>query len=146
MDGGGHGVTGSAVVDAGICIDLRPMKGIAVDPEARTVRAEGGLTWGELDGATQEHGLAVTGARVTDTGIAGLALGSGSGWLERKLGFTCDNLLKAELVTADGGLTGAGCTKWPSRLVQRAISRAPGTLFNARGSSKSPPTETMEDQ
>ena len=100
--GGGHGVTGSAVVDAGICIDLRMMKGIALDPEAQTVRAEAGLTWGELDAATQEHGLAVTGGRVTGTGIAGLALGSGSGWLERKLGYTCDNLVKAEVVTADG--------------------------------------------
>lgn len=100
--GGGHGVTGSAVVDAGICVDLRDMKGIDVDPKARTVRAEGGLTWGELDAATQEHGLAVTGGRVTDTGIGGLALGSGSGWLERKLGFTCDNLVQAEVVTADG--------------------------------------------
>src|SRR6202022_3124331 len=73
--GGGHGVTGSAVVDAGICIDLRGMKGITVDPEARTVRAEAGLTWGEFDAATQEHGLAVTGGRVTTTGIGGLALG-----------------------------------------------------------------------
>lgn len=100
--GGGHGVTGSAVVDAGICLDLRGMKGITVDPDARIVRAEAGLTWGEFDAATQEHGLAVTGGRVTDTGIAGLALGSGSGWLERKLGYTCDNLVKAEVVTADG--------------------------------------------
>ena len=100
--GGGHGVTGSAVVDAGICIDMRGMKGIAVDPEARTVRAEAGLTWGELDPATQEYGLAVTGGRASDTGVAGLALGSGSGWLERKLGFTCDNLIKAEMVVADG--------------------------------------------
>ena len=100
--GGGHGVTGSAVVDAGICIDLRGMKGIAVDPDARTMRAEGGLTWGEVDAATQEHGLAVTGGRVSDTGIAGLALGSGSGWLERKLGFTCDSLVAADVVTADG--------------------------------------------
>lgn len=100
--GGGHGVTGSAVVDAGICADLRGMKGITVDPQSRTVRAEAGLTWGELDAATQEHGLAVTGGRVSGTGIAGLALGSGSGWLERKLGFTCDNLLRAEVVTAGG--------------------------------------------
>ena len=100
--GGGHGVTGSAVVDAGVCIDLRGMKGVDVDPEARTVRAEGGLNWGELDAATQEHGLAVTGGRVKDTGVAGLTLGSGSGWLERKLGFTCDNLIAAEVVTADG--------------------------------------------
>jgi FAD/FMN-containing dehydrogenase len=100
--GGGHGVTGSAVVDAGICVDMRGMKGIDVDPEARTVRAEAGLTWGEFDAATQEHGLAVTGGRVTTTGISGLALGSGSGWLQRKFGYTCDNLLKAEVVTADG--------------------------------------------
>jgi len=100
--GGGHGVTGSAVVDAGVCIDLRGMKGADVDREARTVRAEGGLNWGELDAATQEHGLAVTGGRVKDTGIAGLTLGSGSGWLERKLGYTCDNLIAAEVVTADG--------------------------------------------
>jgi FAD/FMN-containing dehydrogenase len=100
--GGDHGVTGSAVVDAGICADMRGMKGISVDPEARTVRAEAGLTWGEFDAATQGYGLAVTGGRVSGTGIAGLALGSGSGWLERKLGFTCDNLLKAEVVTADG--------------------------------------------
>ncbi len=100
--GGGHGITGSAVVDAGICADLRGMKGIAVDPEARTVRAEAGLTWGEFDAATQEHGLAVTGGRVSSTGIAGLTLGSGSGWLERKLGFVCDNMIAAEVVTADG--------------------------------------------
>jgi FAD/FMN-containing dehydrogenase len=100
--GGGHGVTGAAVVDAGICVDLRPMKGITVDPKARTARAEAGLTWGEFDTATQEHGLAVTGGRVSTTGIAGLALGSGSGWLERKFGFVCDNLVEAEVVTADG--------------------------------------------
>jgi FAD/FMN-containing dehydrogenase len=100
--GGGHGVTGSAVVDAGICVDMRGMKGISVDPEARTLRAEAGLTWGEVDAAVQEHGLALTGGRVSTTGIAGLALGSGSGWLERAFGFTCDNLIKAEVVTADG--------------------------------------------
>ncbi len=100
--GGGHGVTGSAVIDDGICLDLRGMKAIEVDPVQRVVRAEAGLTWGEFDAATQEHGLAVTGGRVTDTGIGGLALGSGSGWLERKLGYTCDSLVEAEVVTADG--------------------------------------------
>ena len=84
--GGGHGVTGSAVVDAGVCVDLRGLRGIEIDPDAKTARAEGGLTWGEFDAATQEHGLAVTGGRVGDTGIAGLALGSGSGWLERSIG------------------------------------------------------------
>jgi FAD/FMN-containing dehydrogenase len=111
--GGGHGVTGSAVVDAGICIDLRGMKNVAVDPKARTVRAEAGATWGEFDAATQEHGLAVTGGRVSTTGIAGLALGSGSGWLERKLGFVCDNLVKAEVVTADGREVVASDTENP---------------------------------
>jgi FAD/FMN-containing dehydrogenase len=100
--GGGHGVTGSAVCDAGICVDLRGLKRIDVDPAARLVRAEGGATWGEVDAATQAHGLAVTGGRVSTTGIGGLTLGSGSGWLERKLGFVCDNLVKAEVVTADG--------------------------------------------
>jgi FAD/FMN-containing dehydrogenase len=85
-----------------VCVDLRGMKSVDVDPEARTVRAEGGATWGEFDAATQEHGLAVTGGRVTDTGIGGLILGSGSGWLERKLGFVCDNMIAAEVVTADG--------------------------------------------
>jgi FAD/FMN-containing dehydrogenase len=100
--GGGHSVTGASVVDDGLVIDMRGMKGIAVNAQERTVRAEAGLNWGEFDAATQEHGLAVTGGRVPDTGIAGLALGSGSGWLERKLGFTCDNLIGAEVVTADG--------------------------------------------
>jgi FAD/FMN-containing dehydrogenase len=100
--GGGHGVTGSAVCDAGVCVDLRGMRGIDVDPAGRRVRVEAGCTWGELDAATQEHGLAVTGGRVSSTGVAGLTLGSGSGWLERKLGFVCDNLVRAEVVTADG--------------------------------------------
>ena len=91
--GGGHGVTGAAVCDAGVTVDLRGMKQIDVDPDQRVARAGGGATWGEFDAATQEHGLAVTGGRVSTTGIAGLALGSGSGWLERKFGFVCDNLL-----------------------------------------------------
>jgi FAD/FMN-containing dehydrogenase len=105
--GGGHGVTGSAVVDAGLCIDLRGIKTLDVDPAGLTVRAGGGLTWGELDAATQEHRLAVTGGRVSTTGVGGLSLGSGSGWLERKLGFTCDNLIAAEVVTADGRIVTA---------------------------------------
>src|SRR3954468_1402285 len=109
--GGGHGVTGSAVVEGGLCIDLRGIKTIDVDPAAMAVRAGGGLTWGELDAATQEHGLAVTGGRVSTTGVAGLALGSGSGWLERKLGFVCDNLIAAEVVTADGGIVTASDTE-----------------------------------
>ncbi|HET9728198.1 MAG TPA: FAD-dependent oxidoreductase, partial [Acidimicrobiia bacterium] len=97
--GGGHGVTGAAVCDAGVVVDLRGLNTITVDPGARVARAGAGLTWGAFDAATQEHGLAVTGGRVSTTGIAGLALGSGSGWLERKYGYVCDNLLAAEVVT-----------------------------------------------
>ena len=111
--GGGHGVTGAAVVDAGIVCDLRGMKAIAVDADARTVRAEAGVNWGEFDAATTEHGLAVTGGRVPSTGIGGLALGSGSGWFERKFGFTCDNLLAAEVVTADARKVTASATENP---------------------------------
>lgn len=100
--GGGHGVTGSAVCEGGVVVDLRGMKSIVVDPALRTVRAEGGVTWGEFDAATQAHGLLVTGGRNPTTGIGGLTLGSGSGWLERKFGLVCDSLIKAELVAADG--------------------------------------------
>lgn len=100
--GGGHSVPGYGVCEGGVVVDLSPMKGVWVDPEARTARAQAGLTWGELDRETQQFGLAVTGGRVTHTGIAGLTLGGGSGWLERKLGFTVDNLISADAVTADG--------------------------------------------
>src|SRR5215210_1348714 len=105
--GGGHSVPGYGVCEGGIVVDLSPMKGVWVDPEARTARAQAGLTWGELDRETQQFGLAVTGGRVTHTGIAGLTLGGGSGWLERKLGFTVDNLISVDLVTADGRLVKA---------------------------------------
>ena len=100
--GGGHSVAGHSVCDDGVMIDLQPMKGIEVDAEARTCRVGAGLTWRDFDAATQEHGLAVTGGRVSTTGIAGLTIGGGSGWLERKCGYTADNLLSVELVTADG--------------------------------------------
>jgi FAD/FMN-containing dehydrogenase len=110
---GGHGVTGSQLSDGGVTIDLTEMRRIHVDPHARVVRAQAGCTWGELDAATQEHGLAVTGGRVPSTGIAGLTLGAGSGWLERKLGFACDNLLEADVVTADGHFVRANETENP---------------------------------
>ena len=100
--GGGHSAPGYATCDDGIVIDLQPMNKVEVDPDAKTARAEAGTTWGEFDAATQEHGLAVTGGRFSTTGIAGLTLGSGSGWLERKCGLTADNLISAEVVTAAG--------------------------------------------
>src|ERR671922_668858 len=99
---GGHGVGGHALCDGGLVIDLSPMKGIRVDPAARTARAEAGVLWGELDRETQLHGLATVGGIVTHTGIAGLTLGGGIGWLMRKHGATVDNLVSVDLVTADG--------------------------------------------
>ncbi len=114
--GGGHAVTGSAIADGGLVIDLSPMRGIHVDPELRTARAQGGVTWGELDRETQAFGLAVTGGRVSSTGIAGLTLGSGSGWLERSVGFTCDNLISADVVLADGSFVTASEESHPDLL------------------------------
>jgi FAD/FMN-containing dehydrogenase len=111
--GGGHNVTGNAVCDDGVTIDLRPMKAIEIDPAARTCRADAGLTWGELDAATQAHGLAVTGGRVSTTGLGGLIVGGGSGWIERKCGFAVDNLRSVELVTADGAIVTASETEHP---------------------------------
>jgi len=101
---GGHGVAGSAIGDGVLTIDLSGMRRVEVDPARRVARVEAGTTWGALDAATQEHGLAVTGGRVASTGVAGLTLGSGSGWLERTIGFTCDNLVSAEVVTANGDI------------------------------------------
>jgi hypothetical protein len=100
--GGGHSVSGLSVNDGGLVIDLSPMRAVVVDPRTHTARAGAGVLWGELDAATQEHGLATVGGIVTHTGIAGLTLGGGIGWLMRKHGATVDNLLGAELVTADG--------------------------------------------
>jgi FAD/FMN-containing dehydrogenase len=100
--GGGHNVAGLSVCDGGLMIDLSPMKGIEVDLERRIVRAQPGVTWSELNQQTQAHGLAVTGGVVSTTGIAGLTLGGGFGWLMPKHGLAADNLLSAEVVTADG--------------------------------------------
>lgn len=100
--GGGHNVAGRAVTDRGVMVDLAEMKRIDVDPDARTVRAEGGVLWAELNVAAAEHGLAVTGGAISTTGIAGYTLGGGLGWLMAKHGLAADNLLAAELVTADG--------------------------------------------
>jgi len=104
VKGGGHAPSGHAVADGGLMIDLSRLKAISVDPGKRTAVAEGGGCWGGRDAETQAHGLAITGGRVPSTGIGGLTLGSGSGWLERKLGYTVDNMLGAEVVTADGNV------------------------------------------
>lgn len=111
--GGGHNVAGKAVCDGALMIDLSAMKGARVDAAARTVHAEAGLTWGELDRETQAHGLATTGGAASHTGIAGLTLGGGVGWLAREYGLTCDNLLAVDIVTADGRLLTASADENP---------------------------------
>jgi FAD/FMN-containing dehydrogenase len=100
--GGGHNVAGRATTEGGLMVDLSPMKGIHVDPGARVARAQGGVLWKELNRETQLHGLATTGGVVSSTGIAGLTLGGGLGWLMPKFGLALDNLRVAELVLADG--------------------------------------------
>jgi len=100
--GGGHGVAGKALTEGGIVIDLRRMNTVTVDADARTATVGGGATMTNLDRATEPHGLVTTGGRVSTTGVAGLTLGGGNGWLDRKFGLACDNLLSVELVTADG--------------------------------------------
>lgn len=100
--GGGHNAAGLGMCDDGIVIDLSGMKDVQVDPALRVARAEGGVTWGKFDRATQAHGLATTGGAISMTGIAGLTLGGGLGWLMRSYGLACDNLLAVDMVTADG--------------------------------------------
>ncbi len=102
--GGGHNVAGRACTEGGLMIDLAEMRAVTVDPERRTARAEGGANWNELNAATAEHGLAVTGGAISTTGIAGLTLGGGLGWLMGLYGLAADNLVSVELVTADGNV------------------------------------------
>ena len=111
--GGGHNITGNAVCDGGLMIDLSRMKSVRVDPVKRTARAEAGLTWGEYNRETQAFGLASTGGVVSTTGIAGLTLGGGLGWLMGKHGLSCDNVLSADIVTADGQFLTASASEHP---------------------------------
>ena len=110
------GTSDHATVDDGIVIDISPMKSVEIDAAARIARIGPGLTWGEFDAATQQHGLAVTGGRVSGLGVAGVALGGGTGWLERMFGPTCQSLIGAEVVLADGQVERASETSTPDLL------------------------------
>src|SRR5882724_944189 len=102
--GGGHSIAGRCVTNGGLMIDLAEMKGTYVDPQARTMRAQGGVLWSEFNREAAVHGLAVTGGAIASTGIAGFTLGGGLGWLMGSHGLAADNLLSVELVTADGAV------------------------------------------
>jgi len=119
--GGGHNYAGFALCQGGLMIDLTPMKSVTVDAKARRAVCGGGTTWGELDAATQEHALAVPGGFVSRTGVAGLTLGGGFGWLSRLAGLSSDNLVGAEVVTADG------------RVLHASESENPDLLWALRG-------------
>jgi len=111
--GGGHNAAGLAVCDDGLVIDLSPMRVVTVDPERRIARAQGGALWRDLDAATHVHGLATTGGLISTTGVAGLTLGGGLGWLMRQHGLACDNLVAVEIVTADGEVRRASAAENP---------------------------------
>jgi len=111
--GGGHSSAGYSTVDGGLVLDLSRMRGVRVDPLALVAHAQAGALWGDVDRETQAHGLAVPGGQISHTGIAGLTLGGGIGWLSRKHGLTIDNLLSVDLVTADGRLVRASSTEHP---------------------------------
>ncbi|MDF3049230.1 MAG: linked oxidase domain protein [Pseudonocardia sp.] len=113
MRGGGHNTAGSAAADGAVMIDLSRLNDVVVDPLAKRAVAGGGATLAQLDAATQEYGLAVTGGVISHTGIGGLTLGGGMGWLTRRHGLAIDNLLSAEVVTADGRVQRTSETEHP---------------------------------
>ncbi len=113
IKGGGHNVAGNAVCQGGLMIDLSGMRSVRVNPRARTARAEGGATWADFDTETQAFGLATTGGLISATGVAGLTLGGGIGWLMGSYGLACDNLLSVDLVTAEGKLITASASENP---------------------------------
>ena len=113
---GGHSVAGHSLVDDGLVLDVRGMDDVSVNPNTRVARIGGGATWAHVDRATQAHGLATTGGRVSTTGVVGLTTGGGSGWIERRYGLACDNLLAVELVTADGRFVRASAREHPELL------------------------------
>ena len=119
--GGGHNVAGLATAEGGLVIDLSPMKAVTVDADRRRATVQGGAIWREVDAATQPYGLAAPAGLVSETGVAGLTLGGGIGWLRRKYGLSCDNLVGAELVTADG------------RQVRTSADENPDLLWALRG-------------
>src|SRR5689334_22793207 len=101
VKGGGHNISGNAVCEGGIMVDLSLMKSIKIDTERQVADVETGATWGDFDTASQKHGLATTGGVISTTGVVGLTLGGGVGWLVRKHGLSCDNLIEADIVIAD---------------------------------------------
>lgn len=129
--GGGHNVAGRAVCEGGLMLDLSLMKGIHVDPVYRTARAQGGVTWREFNRETQAHSLATTGGVISTTGIAGLTLGGGLGWLMAKYGLAMDNLLSAEVVTASGDILRA--SKEETLISSGGCKAGAETLAQSRG-------------